>query len=283
MRLLGGKYFRWRRCLKDIGMCGRFVQRYTWDDIQDLYDLQDGAAPNLQAHYNVAPTDSVSVVRSSTGGTTELISMRWGLVPWWWKKPLKQLPASFNARAESVADKPMFRDAFKRHRCIIPASGYYEWLKRPDGRQPYFISAADGGVLSFAGLWDRWKNPETGEPVISCTIIVTDANVLTRPIHDRMPVVLDKADIRPWLSGEAGVKLLKPTAEDRLRMWPISRRVNHSCRPAGRTHVGRRSRRSPSPTLRHSPRAGRSAARGASAPTEAICAARRNVPCALPD
>jgi putative SOS response-associated peptidase YedK len=98
------------------------------------------------------------------------------------------------------------------HRCIIPASGYYEWLKKPDGRQPYFISAADGGVLSFAGLWDRWKNPETGEPVISCTIIVTDANELTRPIHDRMPVVLGAADIRPWLSGEAGTELLRPSS-----------------------------------------------------------------------
>ena len=81
-------------------------------------------------------------------------------------------------------------------------------------------------MLSFAGLWDRWKNPETGEPVISCTIIVTDANELTRPIHDRMPVVLDKADIRSWLSGESGTELLKPAAEDRLRMWPVSRRVN---------------------------------------------------------
>jgi putative SOS response-associated peptidase YedK len=136
------------------------------------------------------------------------------------------LPASFNARAETVAAKPMFRDAFKRNRCVIPASGYYEWLKRPDGRQPYFISPADGGILSFAGLWDRWKNPETGEPVISCTIIVTDANELTRPIHDRMPVVLDRADIRPWLSGAAGAELLKPPAEDRLRIWPGSRRVN---------------------------------------------------------
>jgi putative SOS response-associated peptidase YedK len=135
------------------------------------------------------------------------------------------LPASFNARAETVADKPMFRDAFARHRCIIPASGHYEWLKRPDGKQPYFISAADGGVLS-AGLWERWKNPETEEPVISCTIIVTDANALTRSIHDRMPVVLDNADIRPWLNGEAGTELLRPAAEDRLRMWPVSRRVN---------------------------------------------------------
>jgi putative SOS response-associated peptidase YedK len=207
-------------------MCGRFVQRYTWDDIQDLYDLPGGPAPNLPAHYNIAPTDPVEVVRPDANGANELFSMRWGLVPWWWKKPLKQVPASFNARAESVADKPMFRDAFQRHRCVIPASGYYEWLKRPDGRQPYYISAADGGVLSFAGLWDRWKNPESGEPVISCTIIVTDANELTRPIHDRMPVVLDNADIRGWLSGEDGTELLRPAGEDRLRMWPVSRRVN---------------------------------------------------------
>jgi putative SOS response-associated peptidase YedK len=119
---------------------------------------------------------------STASGATELVSMRWGLIPWWWKKTLKELPASFNARAETVAAKPMFRDAFRRNRCVIPASGYYEWLKKPDGRQPYFISAADGDVLSFAGLWDRWKNPKTGEPVISCTIIVTDANELTRPI-----------------------------------------------------------------------------------------------------
>jgi putative SOS response-associated peptidase YedK len=120
----------------------------------------------------------------------------------------------------------MFRDAFQRHRCIIPASGYYEWLKREDGRQPYFISSADGGVLNFTGLWDRWKSPETGEPVISCTIIVTDANALTRPIHDRMPVLLDKADVGPWLKGEAGIELLRPAAEGRLRMRLVSRRVN---------------------------------------------------------
>jgi putative SOS response-associated peptidase YedK len=207
-------------------MCGRFVQRYTWDDIQDLYELPDCPARNLEAHYNVAPTDPVEVVRTAANGTNELVSMRWGLVPWWWKKPLKQVPASFNARAETVADKPMFRDAFQRHRCIIPASGYYEWLKRPDGKQPHFISAADGSVLSFAGLWDRWKNPETGEPMTSCTIIVPDANELTCPIHDRMPVVLDKADIRSWLSGEAGAEILRPAAENRLRMWPVSRRVN---------------------------------------------------------
>jgi putative SOS response-associated peptidase YedK len=206
-------------------MCGRFVQNYTWREVNDLYDLI-GAARNLQAHYNIAPTDTVEVVRLADGGATELVPMRWGLVPWWWKKTLKQLPASFNARAESVADKPMFRNAFKRHRCIIPAGGYYEWKKRPDGKQPCFLSAADGGVLSFAGLGARWKNPETGERLTSCTIIITGANALTRPIHDRMPVILDTADIGAWLSGTGGTELLRSAADDKLRLWPVSRRVN---------------------------------------------------------
>jgi putative SOS response-associated peptidase YedK len=206
-------------------MCGRFTQKFTWHEIRDLYELT-GAARNLQSHYNIAPTDTVEVVRSAEGGAAELVPMRWGLVPYWWKKPLKQVPATFNARAETVASTPMFRDAFKRHRCVVPASGYYEWLKRPDGKQPYFISAADGGVLSLAGLWDRWKNPETGETVTSCTMIITNANALTGAIHNRMPVVLNDADIGRWLNGTAGEELLRSAAEDRLRMWPVSRRVN---------------------------------------------------------
>lgn len=206
-------------------MCGRFTQNFTWHEIRDLYELI-GAARNLQIHYNIAPTDRVEVVRPSVGGTIELVPMRWGLIPHWWKKPLKPAPATFNAKAETVASTPMFRDAFKRHRCVVPASGYYEWLKRPDGKQPYFISAADGGVLSLAGLWDQWRNPETNELMNSFTIIVTDANALTGPIHDRMPVVLDKADVRPWLNGTGGTELLRPAGNDRLRLWPVSKRVN---------------------------------------------------------
>lgn len=208
-------------------MCGRFTQKFSWYEIRDLYELV-GDARNLQAHYNIAPTDTVEVVRLAEGGTAELVPMRWGLIPYWWKKPLKQVPATFNARGETVAGAPMFRDAFRRHRCIVPATGYYEWLKRPDGKQPYFMSGADGEVLSLAGLWDHWKNPETGDPVSSCTIIVTNANALTGAIHNRMPVVLDKADIGPWLKGAAGTELLRPAAEDRLRIWPVSRRVNRT-------------------------------------------------------
>ena len=133
---------------------------------------------------------------------------------------------NLNARAETILDKPMFRDAFTRRRCIIPASGYYEWQKMPDGRQPHFISAADGTVLSIAGLWERWTNPATGEPVMSCTMIVTDANALLRPIHDRMPVLVEPADFEVWLGGAGGIELLRPAATDKLRLWPVSRRVN---------------------------------------------------------
>jgi putative SOS response-associated peptidase YedK len=107
-------------------MCGRFTQRYTWDDIQDLYGLM-GAARNLQAHYNIAPTDTI--VKPAADGANGLVPMRWGLIPSWWKKTMKEVPATFNARAETVVDKPMFRDVFRRHRCIVPASGYYEMAK----------------------------------------------------------------------------------------------------------------------------------------------------------
>jgi putative SOS response-associated peptidase YedK len=106
-------------------------------------------------------------------GARELLSMRWGLVPNWWKKTAKEAPATFNARSETVADKPMFRDAFRRWRCIIPASGYFEWRTENGVKQLYYFSAAHGGVLSMAGLWDRWKDIESGEPLLSCTIIVS--------------------------------------------------------------------------------------------------------------
>jgi putative SOS response-associated peptidase YedK len=170
------------------------------------------------------------------GSIVVRLPMRWGLIPSWWKKTAKDVPSTFNARAESVADKPMFRSAFKRNRCIIPASGYFEWKKMP-GKQPYFISAADGSVLSIAGLWDRWHT-DTGETVLSCTMIVTDANAFTRAVHNRMPVLLDRSDLKAWLSGAAGPELLRPTAEDRLRMWPVSRRVPVDC-AAAKDHMRR--------------------------------------------
>jgi putative SOS response-associated peptidase YedK len=160
------------------------------------------------------------------------VSMRWGLIPAWWKKSAKEMPATFNARAETLADKPMFRDAFRRNRCLIPASGYYEWLATPTGKQPYYYTARDGSALTLAGLWDEWKDRETGTPLQSCTMVVTEANALAAKVHDRMPVLLQPQDFDGWLAGTTGTELLKPASDDYLQVWPVSRRVNSSRAPS---------------------------------------------------
>jgi putative SOS response-associated peptidase YedK len=209
-------------------MCGRFTQSYTWRELVELYQLTQ-PAPNLRPRYNIAPTTSIAVLRLADAGP-ELVPMRWGLIPGWWKKTAKEVPSTFNARAETAAQKPMFRSAFKRTRCIVPTSGYYEWRAVEGGKQPYFISAADGGVLSIAGLWDEWKDPQAGETIVSCTLIVTRANDFTRPIHDRMPVLLGRQDHDAWLTGKAGAELLRSAPNYLLRMWPVSKRVNVSGR-----------------------------------------------------
>jgi putative SOS response-associated peptidase YedK len=209
-------------------MCGRLTQSYTWRDLVELYRLTQPAR-NLRPRYNIAPTTAIDVVRLTETGP-ELVQMRWGLIRGWWKKTAKEVPSTFNARAETVAEKPMFRSAFKRTRCIVPASGYYEWRAVDGSKQPYFISAANGAVLSIAGLWDQWKDPLTGEAIPSATLIITAANDFSRAIHDRMPVFLERQDDDAWLTGKAGVELLRPAPNDLLRMWPVSKRVNVSGR-----------------------------------------------------
>src|ERR1700688_5008989 len=122
--------------------------------------------------------------------------------------------ATFNARAETVAKKPFFRAAFKRTRCLIPVSGYYEWQDAPGGKQPWYFTARDGSpALSIAGLWDEWKDKASGETLKSCTMIITEPNKFVAEVHDRMPVLLAEKDYAPWLSGNAGLELLKPAAE----------------------------------------------------------------------
>jgi putative SOS response-associated peptidase YedK len=209
-------------------MCGRFTQSYTWRELVELYRLTQPAR-NLRPRYNIAPTTAIDVVRLMDTGP-ELIQMRWGLIPGWWKKTAKEVPSTFNARAETIAQKPMFRSAFKRTRCIVPASGYYEWRAVEGGKQPYFISAADGAVLSIAGLWDEWRDPETKESVSSATLIVTAANDFTRPIHYCMPVLLAHHDFDAWLTGKADAGILRPAPNELLRIWPVSKRVNVSGR-----------------------------------------------------
>jgi putative SOS response-associated peptidase YedK len=157
-----------------------------------------------------------------------LVPMRWGLIPAWWKKPLADLPSTFNARAETVAEKPMFRSAFKTRRCIIPASGFYEWTGKPGAKTPHYFSARDGQPLAFAALWERWRNPEAQECVESATIIVGPANDWMRPYHDRMPVILDWRDSDAWLQGAQPGELLRPPPENALQEWIVSPRVNRS-------------------------------------------------------
>ena len=205
-------------------MCGRFTQFYTWAEVHEFLDVF-GPARNLQPRYNIAPTDTVDVVLDRAGDRA-LEQMRWGLVPTWWNKPLKAVPATFNARRESVAEKPMFRGAFKAgRRCIIPMSGFYEWATLPDGKQPFFISGRDKPVLFVAGLHERWRTPE-GEDLRSCTMIVQSANPFMATIHDRMPVFVDLEDVDGWLTGTAGPDALKPANADLLQAWLVSRRVN---------------------------------------------------------
>ena len=214
-------------------MCGRFTNRLTWREIVALYRLAVPITPerNLPARYNICPTDPVDVV-IERGGKRDLVPMRWGLIPSWWKKSAKEIPATFNARAETLADKPMFCDAFKHNRCLIPASGYYEWLATPTGKQPYYYTARDGSALTFAGLWDVWKNKGTGTALQSCTMVVTTANALAGKVHDRMPVLLQPQDFDGWLAGTTGTELLKPAPDDYLQVWPVSRRVNSSRAPS---------------------------------------------------
>jgi len=209
-------------------MCGRFTQNYTWQQVHEFLSVF-GAPRNLRPRYNIAPTTMIDVIRLNAEGQRELVSMRWGLVPFFWKKTLKELPATFNARVETVAEKPMFREAFRKRRCIIPASGFFEWTGPRTDRQPHLFTAADGSpMIAFAGLWDRWRDPATGDDLLSCTILVGGASAWMAAYHDRMPVLLTAEHFDAWLHGTMGVDDLKCAAEQALRGWPVSRRLNRS-------------------------------------------------------
>lgn len=214
-------------------MCGRFSQFYTWEEIHafsqplTLKAPAPGTLTNLQPHYNIAPTEQVDVVVLREDGEVELRRMRWGLVPFWWKKSLREVGSTFNARAETVASTPMFREAFKARRCLVPASGFFEWSGPKEARQPWFVSAPDGLPLAFAGLYDRWTDPE-GRSIESCTVIVTAANRFMTEIHDRMPVIVPQEHYRGWLTGTAGTEILVPAEEDRLRAWRVTPRMNNA-------------------------------------------------------
>lgn len=194
-------------------MCGRFTQSYTWEQLFALYQLGQPPA-NLRANWNVAPTQDVGVVSGGEAGL-HYGEMKWGLIPFW-AKDEKFGAKCINARAETAHEKPAFRAAFKARRCVIPAS---EWRSENSVKQPYFISASDGLPFSFAGLWES-----RGDGLVSCAILTTAANDAMLSLHDRMPVILAKEAVRPWIE-TGGPDLLKPCPSERLQMWPVDRRM----------------------------------------------------------
>ncbi len=206
-------------------MCGRYSLTSPVEAMGQLFLFEE--RPNLQPRYNIAPTQEAPVVGQRPDGKRGLAMLRWGLVPGW-AKDLSIGARMINARAETVAEKPAFRAAFRRRRCLVAADGFYEWKKAADSpKRPYRAALADGGPFGFAGLWETWRGPEG--PVKSFTIITTDANPLLAEIHDRMPVILDPADHARWLDPAAAARdllaLLKPYPAEKMTAYPVDRRV----------------------------------------------------------
>ncbi len=210
-------------------MCGRFTL-FEPDKVLSREFGVSGFEPK-PPRYNISPSQPVAVVRAAgAGGGRELAYLRWGLIPSWAKEPGIG-DRLINARAETVRAKPSFRGPFRRRRCLIPASGFYEWRKLERGKQPYYVRMRDGSVFAFAGLWDLWENPEGGK-VESCTILTTEANSVVAPIHDRMPVILPRESHARWIGAppqdaDSLLPLLVPFDPEGMTAFPVGTRVNN--------------------------------------------------------
>ncbi len=209
-------------------MCGRFTLATSPAKLTELLPLFD--VPELPPRFNIAPSQPVAVARRLPDRARgEVVLLRWGLIPAWADDPAigNRL---INARAETVADKPSFRAAYRKRRCLVLADGFYEWQKTGARKQPVFIHRRDGGPFAFAGLWEHWERD--GRTIDSCTILTTAANELIRPLHDRMPVILQRGDYDRWLDPAnqtaAGLEaLLRPCPADLLGFHPVDARVNN--------------------------------------------------------
>lgn len=205
------------------GMCGR----YALHSHPDVVALQFGlsAPPNWKPRYNIAPTQQAPVVRIDSRNQRELALLRWGLIPAW-SKDASIGAHMINARAETVASKPAFRSAFRRHRCLVPADGYYEWKGEAGRKQPYLLRPAGDGPFAMAGLWEQWHAPDGGV-VESFAIITTNAPEAVRTVHDRMPVIVSAADYEAWLHSPDAA-LLQPLPGTQFAIRPVSRVVNNA-------------------------------------------------------
>lgn len=207
-------------------MCGRFAQCF---DVQATADWLEAAPPaeTLPLRYNLAPGRRMLACRSRTDGQRELASFHWGLLPSW-AKDRKLAYQTFNARVETAAEKPSFRAAFRQRRCLIPADAFYEWKTVPGGKQPFAFRRRDGQPMTFAGVWEHWIDPVSGERLESATILVRQASAPVAAVHDRMPVILDAARWSDWLDPghqdkTALTALLQPDPTQALLGYPVAR------------------------------------------------------------
>jgi putative SOS response-associated peptidase YedK len=207
-------------------MCGRYTLSAPGKKVAEQFGLDD--APQLAPRYNIAPTQTVPVVRAGHAGR-ELALMRWGLVPSW-AKDLSIGAKMINARSETVAEKPAFRAALKQRRCLVLADGFYEWQQAPGGKQPFYFRVQDGTPFALAGLWETWRGPDDA-PVQSCTILTTRANALLAPFHDRMPVILPADQYGLWLDPDLHdsgplEQLFEPFPAETMGAYPVGKGVN---------------------------------------------------------
>lgn len=211
-------------------MCGRYRLSRRKQIIEEYFD----SAPweeDWNPRYNIAPTQSIPIVRQNQREPIRDFSLvHWGLIPSW-AKDLSGAASMINARSETAATKPAFREAMKLRRCLVPADGFYEWQRRGSAKQPFCFEVGDGGLFAFAGLWERWRDP-SGQSVKTCSILTTAPNAVTSAIHDRMPIILDRDSYDLWLDpGMQNVaaisELLKPYDARLMRCYPVSTRINH--------------------------------------------------------
>lgn len=211
-------------------MCGRFTQFHSAQAIAKAFQLAD--VPELDPHYNIAPTQAIAaVLQPAPKAERQFRFFRWGLIPSW-SKDLAIGARLINARAETVAEKPSFRSAFRHRRCLIPADGFYEWQRQESQKQPFYFHLQDHQPFAFAGLWEQWQSPD-GEAVETCTILTTTANEILESVHDRMPVILASEDYNTWLDPELQTAsqlqpLLRPYPADQMVAYPVSRAVNRA-------------------------------------------------------
>lgn len=209
-------------------MCGRFSQSQSAEIIAKAFEVDN--VPSLSPRYNIAPTQPVGAILKAGEQTKRQFQMlHWGLIPSW-SKDKKIGARMINARAETVAEKPAFRSAFRHRRCLILADGFYEWKQQDGKKQPFYCRVNDGQPFGFAGLWEHWEG-EDGEEIDSCTILTTEPNEVMRPIHNRMPVILDPQDYDLWLDSQVQKPellqpLLRPYSAEEMATYPVSTNVN---------------------------------------------------------